>query len=495
MNALTVMHPDSPESLIPELPVDFEAEQALLGAVMMKASLVEIAAEIVRPEHFAHDGHIAIWSVIAEAYAENRIITPPGINARLKDDPAYIELGGGKYLMDLCGAVVLTLPGFVEERARRVADMWLRRRAMISLQEAAQMLASTSDDITGAALLEGLEVEIASITGAVTEKDRTEPIAGAVELALAAIDAAFKADGKLIGVTTGLVDLDARLGGLHNSDLVILAGRPSMGKTALGLTIAEAAARSGKQVAVFSLEMSREQLAHRSISAASGIEGARLRQGTASGADVARAVEAGAEIKALPIHIDDTGGLSVAQIRTRARRVKRKHGLSLIVIDYLQLMRGPGTGRGLENRVQEVSEITRGLKALAKELDVPILALSQLSRKVEDREDKRPQLADLRESGSIEQDADAVLFIYREQYYLERAEPNRRADESDDKFNARYASWERLLDACRNTAEVLIAKNRHGSADSVKAHFDGRLTKFSNLHQAPSSGAGDWHDR
>jgi replicative DNA helicase len=312
--------------------------------------------------------------------------------------------------------------------------------------------------------------------------------------AIANAEAAHKRQGKLSGVPTGLIDMDGKLGGLHDSDLIILAGRPSMGKTALATNIAFNAAYAYKEevdalgrkkgvdgaiTAFFSLEMSSEQLAARILAEQAEINSHKIRQGEMSNEEFERLVVAAQNLHRLPLFIDDTPALSISAVRTRARRLQRQHGLGLIVIDYLQLLRGSSSNS--ENRVQEVSEITRGLKALAKELSVPVIALSQLSRAVEQREDKRPQLADLRESGSIEQDADVVMFVFREQYYLERAEPGQRPEESQEKFNERHAKWMQRCEEVYNTAEVIIAKQRHGPVGTVRLAFHGEYTKFGNL--------------
>jgi replicative DNA helicase len=277
------------------------------------------------------------------------------------------------------------------------------------------------------------------------------------------------------------------MGGLHPSDLLILAGRPSMGKTSLATNIAYNAAKAyldtggqeGSVVGFFSLEMSAEQLATRLLADVSEVPGDKIRRGDIKDTDFQRFVEASALLNRLPFFIDDTPGLSVTALRTRARRLHRTHKLGMIVVDYLQLL--SGSARGSENRVQEISDITRGLKGVAKELNVPVVALSQLSRAVEQREDKRPQLADLRESGSIEQDADVVMFVFREQYYLERAEPSRRPEENDEKFNDRYQRWQQRCEEVHNTAEVIIAKQRHGPIGTVRLHFDGQFTRFTDL--------------
>jgi replicative DNA helicase len=299
----------------------------------------------------------------------------------------------------------------------------------------------------------------------------------ALEIALDA----FKRGDKIAGVTTGFADLDKVLGGLHRSDLVILAGRPSMGKTALAENIARNASKAGKSVGFFSLEMANEQLGSRVLAGESGIPADWVRRADLNQQHFDKLLEAKRQTDDLPLYIDDTPGLSVDAMHARARRWKRQHGLDLIVIDYLQLAQAPRPeGRRDQNRVQEVSEITARSKRLAKDLGVPVLALSQLSRGVENRDDKRPLLADLRDSGSIEQDADVVMFLFRKEYYLQH-EPTRRADEKEATFTRRVAEWRDELEAARNKAALIIAKNRHGATGSVELHFDGRTTQFSNL--------------
>ncbi|MBV9747853.1 MAG: replicative DNA helicase, partial [Acetobacteraceae bacterium] len=322
------------------------------------------------------------------------------------------------------------------------------------------------------------------------------PFSAALTHAITNAEAAFKRAGKTVGVASGFTDLDKKLGGLHPSDLIILAGRPSMGKTALATNIAfnaakaykparfpdgRIAAEDGAVVGFFSLEMSAEQLATRILAEESGVSSDRIRRGEVRHEDFDKFVQASQRLAAVPLFIDDTPALSVGALRTRARRLKRQIGLDLIVIDYLQLLRPSSPSRAMENRVQEISDITRGLKALAKELDVPVLALSQLSRAVEQREDKRPMLADLRESGSIEQDSDVVMFIFREEYYLSRGEPTRRPEESDDKYNDRYGRWQDRLEQTHGLGEIIIAKQRHGPIGKIVLHFDPETTKFENF--------------
>jgi replicative DNA helicase len=316
-------------------------------------------------------------------------------------------------------------------------------------------------------------------------------------------EAAHKREGKIAGVATDFRDVDRLLGGLHDSDLVILAGRPSMGKTALATNIGFNVAKNFKQdrddfgnmktvdggvVAFFSLEMSAEQLANRILAEEAKISSERIRRGDINRDEFTRLVQAAKDLARVPFYIDDTPALSISAIRTRARRLARKTGLNLIMVDYLQLLT---TNTGSENRVQELSEITRGLKAIAKELNIPVVALSQLSRQVEQRDDKRPQLSDLRESGSIEQDADVVMFVFREQYYVEREEPIQKTTEDDEEFNKRYARWSERIQKVANLAEVIVAKQRHGPIGKVKLVFDGATTRFSSHTEQDYDDYGD----
>ena len=317
----------------------------------------------------------------------------------------------------------------------------------------------------------------------------------AVTEAVNTANAAYQRDGGLSGVSTGLIDLDKKLGGLHRSDLLILAGRPSMGKTSLATNIAFNVAKAyrkgalqdgtegavnGGVVGFYSLEMSAEQLAARILSEASEIPSQQIRSGDMTEGEFRRFVEAAKSLEACPLYIDDTPALPISQLSARARRLKRTHGLDVLIIDYLQLVRGTGKG---ENRVNEISEITMGLKAIAKELDIPVIALSQLSRQVENRDDKRPQLSDLRESGSIEQDADVVMFVYRAEYYKEREKP---ADHELDKI----ALWQEEMEALHGKADVIIGKQRHGPIGDVQLSFEGRFTRFGNLVQQWQGGGG-----
>ncbi|CAA7622099.1 replicative DNA helicase [Magnetospirillum sp. SS-4] len=473
-------------------PHNFEAEQALLGAIMLSNRAYEKVSEFLRPEHFADPTHGRIFAACGKLIERGQMANPVTLKTYFEGDGGLAEIGGPPYLAQLANAVVSVINA--EDYGKLVFDLHLRRE-LIGLGEDLVNAAFTPDlDSSAMEQIGSAEAKLYDLaTTGQTEggfRDFRSVLIGAVEAA----EAAHKREGKLSGVPTGLIDLDSKLGGLHDSDLLILAGRPSMGKTSLATNIAFNAAYAYKEevdalgrkkaidgaiTAFFSLEMSSEQLATRILAEQAEIASHKIRQGELSNEEFERLVVAAQNLHRLPLHIDDTPALSISAVRTRARRLQRQHGLGLIIIDYLQLLRGSSSNS--ENRVQEVSEITRGLKALAKELSVPVIALSQLSRAVEQREDKRPQLSDLRESGSIEQDADVVMFVFREQYYLERAEPGQRPDESPEKFNERHAKWQQRCEEVWNTAEVIIAKQRHGPVGTIRLSFQGEYTKFGNL--------------
>ena len=476
-------------------PHNFEAEQALLGAIMLNGRALEKVAEFLRPEHFAEPAHGRIYAACEKLIGRGQIANPVTLKTYLEQDGALGEIGGADYLAQLAGNVVSILNA--DDYGRLIFDLHLRRELIALGSDVVNSAYEPNLDLPAMAQIGQAEAKLFDLATTGQAEGGFAEFNVVLTEALAMAEAAHKRQGKLSGVPTGLTDMDTKLGGLHRSDLIILAGRPSMGKTALATNIAFNAARAyaeerdatgqvkvvdGAQVAFFSLEMSAEQLATRILAEHAEINSHKIRQGELSNDEFERLSQAVGDLQRLRLFIDDTPALTISSIRTRARRLKRTHGLGLIVIDYLQLLRGSSSHS--ENRVQEVSEITRGLKALAKELDVPVIALSQLSRAVEQREDKRPQLADLRESGSIEQDADVVMFVYREQYYLERAEPGRRPEEAEDKFNERYTKWQTRLGEVHNTAEVIIAKQRHGPVGAVRLSFLGEFTKFGN-HIAP----------
>jgi replicative DNA helicase len=474
--------PSDPEINHP--PCNIEAEQALLGAILYDNAAYERLTDGLQSRHFYEPFHQRLFEAMEEHIRKGQLAEPIVLMERFRRDPAFEDLGGVRYLADLVDRAppAANAPDY----ARVVHDLALRRD-LIRIGGELSAGAARDMEVEAKEQIEAAEQQLYSLaeTGGASSGfvNFSDALHGAVEMAAEA----FSRDGGLAGISTGLIDLDQKLGGLHPSDLIILAARPSMGKTTLATNIAFNVARSyaydikpdgsrktasGGVVAFFSLEMSAEQLAMRLLAESSGVSGDRLRKGEIDKNEFGRVRDAALEIQSAPLFIDATGGISIAKLAARARRLKRQQGLDLIVVDYLQLVTGDGGGRDA-NRVQEVSQITGGLKALAKELSVPVIALSQLSRQVESREDKRPQLSDLRESGSIEQDADVVMFIYREAYYKGRAEPREGTPE--------HLAWQEEMDQIANISEVIIGKARHGPIGTVKLHFNEELTKFGNL--------------
>jgi replicative DNA helicase len=480
-------------------PHNFEAEVQLLGAILANNRGFEKVADFLQSAHFMDPRHARIFEACGKLINRGQVASAVTLKNYFEQDATLTEIGGPAYLGKLAGAAVTIIN--VAEHGRIIHDLYLRRQ-LIGLGEDVVNRAYAHDLETAAQdQIELAEQTLFDLATKGENEGGLKPLAKATAEAVKMADAALKRNSHVTGVTTGLIDLDRKLGGLHPSDLLILAGRPGMGKTALATKIAFCAAAArhkaiearkenpkpdndqpldGGVVAFFSLEMSAEQLATRLLAEQTEISSDDIRRGAVAMADFGKFVQASAELEKLPLFIDDTPALTVPLLRMRARRLKRTHGLDMIVIDYLQLLGSPAGARP-ENRVQEISAITRGLKALAKELQVPVVALSQLSRAVEQREDKRPQLADLRESGTIEQDADVVMFVYRQAYY--EREPERREDEPNDKFVGRMADWQEKMAQIHNRADVLIAKQRHGPTGTVKLFFDGRFTKFDNLAQ------------
>ena len=471
-----------------QMPHNVEAEKALLGAMLANNRAYEMASEYLRPEHFALLAHGRIFEAAGRLIERGQMADATTLHNYFEHDETLSDIGGPAYLDEVTASAVTVINA--GEYGKLIYDLYLKR-GLINLGEDVVNRAYAGDvDATAVTQIEVAEQNLYDLAtfgefegGFAAFKDS---VLKAIEMA----EAAHKRDGKLAGVSSGFRDADRLLGGLHPSDLLILAGRPAMGKTALATNIAFNAAYSYKQtqgeegavVGFFSLEMSSEQLAARILSEQSNISSNRMRKGELTDDEFSRLVMASQTLHQIPLYIDDTPALTVSALRTRARRLQRQHKMGLIVVDYLQLISGSGSSRN-DGRVQEVSEITRGLKTLAKELDVPVLALSQLSRQVENREDKRPQLADLRESGSIEQDADLVMFIYRDEYYLEKAEPKQRADESGDKLAQRIGNWQERLDRVKNVAELIVAKQRHGPVGTVRMMFDGQYTRFGDLDE------------
>jgi replicative DNA helicase len=457
-----------------DLPHNFEAEQAVLGAILFNNAAFNGVSELLRVEHFADPMHGAIYDATAKLLNRGQAVNAFSLKAYVQSLPGFEDGSGTAYLAKLVTASVH--PSDVPSMARVVRDAALRRSLVAIGHEAMTEACSPQPDDTAADQIGRLEKRLYDLAEGNTEGGFAV-LARGLERAVVQADRAHKRRGKLSGVTTGLASVDRLLGGLQRSDLVILAGRPGMGKTALATNIATAAATAfraedtpagpvtvdGARVGFISLEMSAEQLATRIVAERAEIPGDKIRKGELSAAQFDRLLAAAQDVEAMPLFIDDTPALTIGALRTRARRLKRQHGVDLLVVDYLQLIRADERRRN-DNRVQEVSEVTMGLKAIAKELDVPVLALSQLSRGVEGRQDKRPQLSDLRDSGSIEQDADVVMFVFREEYY--------RAQKGDDPGDS------------KDRAEVIVEKNRHGPTGLLKLKFEAWLTRFSDLEAA-----------
>jgi replicative DNA helicase len=469
---------------IAHVPANVEAEQALLGALLYDNAAFERIGDYLQARHFFEPFHQRLFASIESHIRKGQLAEPILLAEQFSRDPAFDELGGVRYLADLVDRAppAANAPDY----ARAVYDLALRRDLIRIGGDIANDAAQGDPELSARDQIERAEQQLFTLaeTGGTSQGFVTfsDALHGAVTMAAEA----HSREGGLAGLSTGLIDLDQKIGGLHPSDLVILAARPSMGKTSLACNIAFDVAKQyawepqpdgskktvrGGVVAFFSLEMSAEQLAMRLLAEVSGVSGDRLRKGEIDASEFGRVRDAALEIQEAPLYIDATGGITMAKLAARARRLKRMVGLDIIIVDYLQLVTG-GDNKS-DNRVQEVSMITQGLKALAKELSVPVMALSQLSRQVENREDKKPQLSDLRESGSIEQDADMVMFVYRESYYLSRLEPR--------EGTAEHLNWQEEMDKVRGLAEIIIGKQRHGPIGNVKLSFNEDITKFGNL--------------
>ncbi|WP_169568745.1 replicative DNA helicase [Sneathiella limimaris] len=468
---------DSSSPTYRSMPSNLDAERDLLGAILINNEASAKVSSFLKPEHFYEPVHSRIYDAASILIDRGEIADPVTLKSYFENDQALADIGGAQYLARLAASATTIINA--EHYGKIIYDLALRRE-LINLGGEIVNTAYDSDlEETSATQIENAERQLFALAESGSHEGGLTPVRVAVNLAVKSIEEAFQRDGNLVGVTTGLRDLDAKLGGLHKSDLLILAGRPSMGKTSLATNIAYNAAKAhyksggteGAPVGFFSLEMSGEQLVARVLAEATEISSEKLRKGELTDEEFAnRLVPESATLSELPLYIDDTPAISIAALRTRARRLKRSHGLGLIVVDYLQLMKGSGRS---DNRVQEISEVTQGLKAVAKELDIPVIALSQLSRQVENRDDKRPQLSDLRESGSIEQDADVVMFVYREEYYEGRREPSEGTPE--------HIEWQERMAKVHNMAEVIIGKQRHGPIGIVKLQFQPEFTRFGDL--------------
>src|SRR5215510_9869297 len=467
-------------------PHNIDAEQALIGAVLVNNEAFYRVSDFLTPEHFYEPIHQKIFEIAASLVRAGKIATPVTLKTFL---PADIDIAGltvSQYLARLAAEATTVINA--GDYGRTIYDLATRRSLIVIGEDMVNVAYDAPVDLAPQNQIEDAERRLYELAEVGRYDGGFQRFAQALTNAVDMAARAYQRDGKLSGIATGLNDLDRIMGGLQHSDLIVLAGRPGMGKTALATNLAYNIARAwrgevqpdghtvtanGGIVGFFSLEMSAEQLATRIIAEQTGIPSNQIRRGGISESDFEKIKDYSIELQNIPLYVDETGGLSVAQLAARARRLKRQRGLDLVIIDYLQLLQG-STRRSAEYRVQEITEITTKLKALAKELNVPILALSQLSRQVESRDDKRPQLSDLRESGSIEQDADVVLFVYREEYYHQMRKP---LESNRDKF----AEWLAEADKVHGKAEVIIGKQRHGPTGTVELQFDAAVTRFSSL--------------
>lgn len=461
------------------LPHNLEAEQGLLGALLIDNRGLEKVTDFLKPPHFFVPAHQRIFTSIMTLVDRGQNASPVTLKNYFEKDEDLKDVGGAEYLADLAANVVSIIN--TEDYARSIYDLYMRRELIMLGEDIVNDSYDINLDADSNSTIQMAESKLFNLAESGDMKGGFVTLRDSVMTAIELAEKAYKTDGHVTGVTTGLRDLDRKLGGLQNSDLLIMAARPSMGKTSLAVNIgfnaakkyAETGGKEGGIVGFFSLEMSADQLATRILSDQSGISGDAIKKGNIRQDDFRKFAEASQVLSQIPFHIDDTPALSIGAVRQRARRLKRQHGLNLLIIDYLQLLSGNGSRQSTDSRVNEVSEITRGLKAIAKELNIPVIALSQLSRAVEQREDKRPQLSDLRESGSIEQDADVVMFIYREEYYLSRTEP--------DVGTEKHLEWQDRMGRAHNISETIVAKARHGPIGTVKLYFDPNLTRFSDL--------------
>ena len=457
-------------------PSNLEAEQALLGSILVNNDIIDEISTLINSNIFYDPAHIKIYEVIENLNNKGMIANPITLKNFFEKDNMLSDVGGTEYLVKLTrfsGSVKQAI-----DYAKIIHEMYLRRElVMVSDKLSSDTLNANSQEKNAEKIIEDTEKSLYDLAERGTFSQSYLKFNKALDETIKMATLAMQSDQGIVGIPTGLSDLDEKLGGLHKSDLVILAGRPSMGKTALATNIAFNASqyilsRQEKScVAFFSLEMSSEQLSTRILSEQARIKSDDIRRGKVTEEEINRYIETSRNIYDLPLFIDETPAITIAALSNRARRIKRLHGLGLIVVDYIQLMRSSLNKN--EGRVQEISEITQGLKALAKELSVPVLALSQLSRAVEQRDDKQPQLADLRESGSIEQDADVVMFVYREAYYLERKQPKLGSIE--------HAEWQSKMNDVNGLADIILGKQRHGPTGTVKVEFEGIYTKFRDL--------------
>jgi len=478
--------PDAGTPAYRSAPHNIEAEQSLLGAILVNNDAFYRVSDFLEPRHFFEPLHHTIYETAGSLIRMGKVATPVTLKTFL---PADTDIGGmtvGQYLARVAAEATTIINA--QDYGRTIYDMALRRDLIRIGEDMVNVAFDAPVDFAPRAQIEDAERQLYELAESGRYDGGFQRFSQALTVAVDMAAKAFQRDGSLSGVATGLRDLDTKMGGLQASDLIIVAGRPGMGKTALATNIAYNIAKAhraevqpdgtmktvnGGIVGFFSCEMSAEQLATRILAEQTSIASSSIRRGGITESDFEKIRDHTIELEHLPLFVDETGGLSISQLTARARRLKRQKGLDVLVIDYIQLLQG--SGKRSDNRVQEVTEITTSLKALAKELNVPIIALSQLSRQVENRDDKRPQLADLRESGSIEQDADVVMFVYREEYYLQNKEPRIGTPE--------YEKWQLEMSLVHGKAEVIIGKQRHGPTGTVELQFEGQFTRFSDLVQ------------
>jgi len=483
---------ESPSEAPPALPQNVEAEAALLGALMIDNRLVEDVQLKLKPLHFFEPLHGRIYEAILRLTDSNRIANPVTLKPLFEADDGMKEVGGPSYLAQLTGSGAAVIGA--RDFASQIYDLALLRALVGVGRELVEGALDTSEDVAPLAQIERAETELYKVAEEGGAEGKAKSFGEAAMASIRNAEAALNRGGGLTGITTGFIGLNSTIGGLQRSDLIIVAGRPGMGKTALATNMAFSAAErflqdqadgtdpaksGGAPVAIFSLEMSSEQLVTRVLSEQSKLTAEQIRTGNLRREEFMSFARTAERLHSLPFYVDDTPGLTIAALRARARRLKRQKGIGLVVVDYLQLLSGTGKSSN-DNRVNEISEISRGLKTLAKELDVPVIGVSQLSRAVEQREDKRPQLSDLRESGSIEQDADIVLFVFREEYYLKAHEPKHPIPGDPPEVFSDFEAWEEKRRPIAGMAELIIAKNRHGGTGKERLRFEGKFTKFSD---------------
>jgi replicative DNA helicase len=481
---------DTPGPAYRSAPHNIEAEQSLLGAILVNNDAFYRVSDFLEPKHFFETVHQKIYETAGSLIRMGKVATPVTLKTFFPTDIDILGMTVSQYLARLAAEATTIINA--QDYGRTIYDLSLRRDLIGIGEDMVNVAYDAPVDFAPRAQIEDAERKLYELAESGRYDGGFQKFSQALTVAVDMAAKAFQRDGKLSGIATGLRDLDTKMGGLQPSDLIIVAGRPGMGKTALATNIAYNVAKAyvaelqadgttkaanGGVVGFFSCEMSAEQLATRIIAERTGIPSSHIRRGGITETDFEKIRDYSIELQSLPFFVDETGGLSIAQLMARARRLKRQKGLDLLVIDYIQLLQG-SSKRGNENRVQEVTEITTSLKALAKELNVPVIALSQLSRQVESRDDKRPQLSDLRESGSIEQDADVVMFVFREEYYLANKEPRAGTPE--------YEKWQLDMSLVHGKAEVIIGKQRHGPTGTVELQFDAAVTRFGDLsHDAP----------